>query len=265
LIEGGRSLKSVGGDLFKAEVLFASYDDEKIWGMGQHQYNALDQKGLILPLNQMNSQVSVPFYISSRGYGLFWNNPGVGQVEFARNRTRFVMNATPQIDYFIIIADTPEKILEEYYTLTGFPSPLPSWSTGFWQCKLRYETQEELLIVAREYKKRNLPISAIVIDYFHWEKQGNWDFDKKCWPEPEKMVKELKEMGIETLVSVWPTVNPDSLYFNEMENSGYLIEAEKGNASFMRFTDTYEKGVKYQHYYDATNPESREFLWQIMK
>jgi alpha-D-xyloside xylohydrolase len=167
LHEGGRTLCNVGGDLFKAEVLFEAYKDEKIWGMGQHQYNAFDQKGLVIPLNQMNSQVSVPFYISSRGYGLFWNNPAVGQVEFANNRTKFVAEQTEQIDYFIIIGDSAKEILAQYYVITGKPSALPDWATGFWQCKLRYETQEELLEVAREYKRRNLPLDVIVIDYFH--------------------------------------------------------------------------------------------------
>lgn len=265
LKEGGRSLLNAGGDLFKAEVLFQAYDDEKIWGMGQHQYNAFDQKGLVIPLNQMNSQVSVPFYISSRGYGLFWNNPAVGQVEFAKNRTKFIAEQTEQIDYFIIIGDNAREILQGYYLLTGKPSALPYWATGFWQCKLRYETQEELLNVAREYKKRNLPIDVIVIDYFHWEKQGNWDFDKKCWPEPEKMVEELKSMGIETMISVWPTVNPNSKYFDEMEKKGYLIEAERSNGALMRFTDTYQDGHQYLHYYDATDEEAGLFVWDKIK
>jgi len=265
LHEGGRNLVNVGGDLFKAEVLFNAYEKEKIWGMGQHQYNSFDQKGLVIPLNQMNSQVSVPFYISSRGYGLFWNNPAVGQVEFAKNRTKFIAEQTEQIDYFIIIADTYKDILNEYFNLTGKPSALPYWATGFWQCKLRYETQDELLQVAKEYKKRNLPLDVIVIDYFHWEKQGNWDFDKKCWPDVENMIKELKALNIETMVSIWPSVNPDSLYFDEMEKKGYLIETERSNAALMRFTDTYEKGSKYIHYYDATNKDAGSFVWNKVK
>ncbi|MGD1819136.1 MAG: TIM-barrel domain-containing protein [Pleomorphochaeta sp.] len=265
LHEGGRNLVNVGGDLFKAEVLFNAYENEKIWGMGQHQYNSFDQKGLVISLNQMNSQVSVPFYISSRGYGLFWNNPAVGQVEFAKNRTKFIAEQTEQIDYFIIICDTYKAILNEYFNLTGTPSALPYWATGFWQCKLRYETQEELLQVAREYKKRNLPLDVIVIDYFHWEKQGNWDFDKKCWPDVKTMINELKSMDIEIMVSIWPSVNPDSLYFDEMEKKGYLIETERSNAALMRFTDTYEKGSKYIHYYDATNKDAGSFVWDKVK
>lgn len=262
---GGRSLKAVAGDLFKAQVIFEAYDDEKFWGLGQHQYNAFNQKGLVVQLNQMNSQVTVPFMISSRGYGIFWNNPAVGQVELARNKTCWIAERTEQIDYFIISGKNPTEILQEYYKITGLPSALPHWATGFWQCKLRYETQDELMAVAREHKKRDLPLSVIVIDYFHWEKQGNWDFDPKCWPEPEKMIKELKEMGIETMVSVWPTVNPDSHNFDQMDEKGYLLETEKGNGGVLQFTDTYATGKKYLHFYDATNRDAGDFVWSKVK
>lgn len=265
LHEGGRSLKSVAGDLFRGQVMFEPYEDEKIWGLGQHQYNAFDQKGLVIPLNQMNSQVTVPLMISSRGYGVFWNNPAVGRVELARNRTCWVAERTEQIDYFVICGENPAEILKEYYAITGLPSALPGWATGFWQCKLRYETQDEIMTVAREHKKRGLPMSVIVVDYFHWVKQGIWDFDPKCWPEPEQMVKELKDMGIETMVSVWPSVNPDSPYFDEMEEKGYLLETEKSNGGVMRFTDTYEAGKKYQHFYDATDRDAGDFIWSKVK
>lgn len=119
--------------------------------------------------------------------------------------------------------------------------------------------------VALEHKRRDLPMSVIVIDYFHWKKQGMWDFDSKCWPDPEAMVKRLKEMGIETVVSIWPTVNIDGPYFNEMESKGYLIEAEKCNGGLLRFIDTYEKGNQYLHYYDATNRDAGDFVWSKVK
>ena len=90
---------------------------------------------------------------------------------------------------------------------------LPEWAAGFWQCKLRYQTQDELLAVAREHKRRGLPMSVIVIDYIHWTKMGEWKFDPACWPDPAAMVKELESLGIKVMVSVWPTVNPDSENF----------------------------------------------------
>lgn len=71
---------------------------------------------------------------------------------------------------------------------------MPDYGMGFWQCKLRYQTQEELLAVAREHKRRNLPVSVIVIDFFHWPLEGEWKFDEEYWPDPDAMVAELSIM-----------------------------------------------------------------------
>ena len=116
---------------------------------------------------------------------------------------------------------------------------------------MRYRTQEELLNVAREYKRRKLPISVIIIDFFHWPNQGVWDFDERYWPDPVAMVKELEEMGIKLFVSVWPTVDPKSPNYPEMLEKGYLIHTDRGNRTQL------ECGG-YEVFYDATNPGARE-------
>ena len=91
------------------------------------------------------------------------------------------------------------------------------------RCKCRYQTQEELLSVAREYKRRGLPLSVIIIDFFHWPNQGVWDFDKTYWPDPKGMADELRAMGVKLFVSVWPTVDPRSPYYGEMIEKGYIV------------------------------------------
>ncbi len=145
-----------------------------------------------------------------------------------------------------------------------FPRPLarqfkPVWAAGFWQCKLRYRTQEELLSVAREHKRRGLPLSVIVADFFHWTMQGDWQFDPECWPDPAAMVHELEEMRIKLMVSIWPTVNALSPNFEEMQRRGLLVRTERGVPAHMPFTDTKPEGRVYVHYYDPTNPEARHF------
>ena len=129
---------------------------------------------------------------------------------------------------------------------------------GFWQCKLRYQTQEELLEIAREYKKRNIPLDVIVVDFFHWPKQGDWRFDPTYWPDPDAMIAELKEMGIELMVSVWPMVDYKSENFAEMKAKGLLTRVEKG----VRIDNTY-MGNTIQ--FDPTNPEAREYVWGKIK
>ena len=178
-----------------------------IYGLGQHQHGRLDQKGCVIELIQRNTEVSIPFLLSSRGYGFLWNNPAVGRVELGYNATRWVAEAAPQIDYWITTGNTPADILSNYAEVTGHAPEFPEWASGFWQSKLRYASQEELESVAREYRQRNLPLSVIVIDFFHWTRQGEWQFDPKYWPDPAGMVKKLENLGVKVMVSVWPTVS----------------------------------------------------------
>lgn len=150
--------------------------------------------------------------------------------------------------------DSPREIETAYASVTGTVPMMPEYGLGFWQCKLRYQTQEELLSVAREYKRRGLPLDLIVIDFFHWPKQGEWKFDPTYWPDPKAMVAELQQLGVELMVSIWPTVDRTSENFAEMWEKGYLVRCDRGmqrNQDFMGET----------LFYDATNPEARAFVW----
>ena len=205
-VEAREFCPNIGGD-YHLTMRWESLDkNEKLFGMGQYQQPYLDLKGLDLELAHRNSQASVPFLISSKGYGLLWNNPGIGRAVLGKNIISFEAFGTKALDYWITVGDTPAEIEENYAKVTGTVPMMPEYGMGFWQCKLRYQTQEELLEVAREYKRRGLPLDVIVIDFFHWPKQGEWKFDPVYWPDPDAMVKELKEMGVELMVSIWPTV-----------------------------------------------------------
>ena len=191
-----RTYKSAGGDNYSLSLRFESDDNEKIYGMGQYQQPYLNLKGCCLELAQKNTQASVPFMVSSKGYGLLWNNPAVGQAVFGMNLTEFSSQSAKEIDYWITAGDTPAEIVERYSDVTGKVPMMPEFALGFWQCKLRYETQEEVLQVAREYFRRQIPLSVIVIDFFHWPNQGDWTFDPKYFPDPEAMIKELDSMAL---------------------------------------------------------------------
>ncbi|MGL5259150.1 MAG: glycoside hydrolase family 31 protein [Lachnospiraceae bacterium] len=247
----------IGGD-YKLTMRFVSNPEEKIYGMGQYQQPYLNLKGTDIELAQRNSQASVPFYISSLGYGLLWNNPAIGRAVFGKNITSFEAYSTKELDYWITAGDTPAQIEEAYAKATGTVPMMPDYAMGFWQCKLRYQTQEELLSVAREYKKRGLPISVIVIDYFHWPLQGDWRFDSKYWPDPKAMIKELQELNIELMISIWPTVDYQSENYEEMKEKGYLIRTERGIRIAMDFQGN-------TLHCDTTHPEARKFLWEKAK
>ncbi|KAM0508949.1 hypothetical protein ACHAP9_004128 [Verticillium nonalfalfae] len=254
-----REFKPIRGGDFHLTMRFESLDPkEKIFGMGQYQQPYLDLKGLDLEMAQRNSQASVPFALSSLGYGFLWNNPAIGRAVFGKNVTSFEGYATKALDYWVVVGDTPAEISESYARATGTVPMMPEYGLGFWQCKLRYETQEEVLEVAREYRRRELPIDLIVIDFFHWPMQGEWKFDSAHFPDPDAMVRELRELKIELMVSIWPTVDKRSQNYQEMMERGYLVRTERGIRTNFDFGGE-------TVYYDSTNPDARQYVWDKAK
>ena len=254
----GHEWKDIGNGKYRINVSFYANEGEKIFGMGQYQQPILDIKGCFLELSQRNSQASVPFYVSSLGYGFIWHMPSIGEVSFGTNITKWSAEMGEEIDYLIIVNDTPREIMEAYMSLTGKPPMMPEYAMGFWQSKLRYWSQKELLEVAQGYKERGIPLSVIVCDFFHWPHQGDFKFDLNYFPDPEGMVKELRDMGTELMVSVWPTIQFDSENFQEMEEKGYLIKNYRGRRNH---TECVSPAV----FYDTTNPEAGEFVWEKAK
>ena len=257
-LRNAREYRAKSSEAFEIDLYFKANPDEHFHGMGQDPNDCFDLKGSTIPLEQKNTKCTVPFAISDVGYGFLWNNPAIGRVEFVNNHTMWHADAAKQIDYIIIAGDEPSEIMYQYTEITGRAPMLPEWAAGFWQCKLRYETQEELLEVAREYKRRNIPVSVIVCDYFHWTAQGEWKFDPSRWPDPKAMVDELNKMGIRLMVSVWPTVDTRSENYLYMRKKNYLVRAERGISLF-----------KIKHgadtFYDATHPGGRDFVWGCAK
>ena len=248
----------VEGDHYRIQVIFEANEGEHFYGLGQEQVDLFDRKGSTCQILHYNTKSTLPVLYSSLGYGFFWNNPAPGRVETTRNHTMFVADSAYQADYLVYTGETPAQVMKTYCDLTGYAPEFPRWAAGFWQCKLRYESQEDLLKVAREYKKRGIPIDAIVIDYFHWTEQGEWKFDPKYWPDPKAMVDELHEMGIEPVVSIWPTINPKSENYLEMSENNMLIRTENGQYGTFDF-------YGQQTFIDVMNPETRKFVWQKAK
>lgn len=256
-INGREFAPVIGGD-YKLTVRFETNKEEKLYGMGQYQQNFLDLKGCVLELAQRNSQVCVPFAVSSLGYGFLWNNPAVGKVAFGKNYSEWVAESTKQMDYWITADDTPKNLLHNYTEVTGRAPVMSSDLLGLWQCKLRYRTQEEVLTVARKYKELGIHLDVIVIDFFHWNRQGDWAFDPEYWPDVKAMTDELHAMGTKVMVSVWPSVDKKSSNFYKMQDSGMLVRTEHGS------NQTYDFNGDCLTL-DAMNPETRAYVWEQCK
>lgn len=247
----------IGGD-FRLKVTFEANKDEKIYGMGQYQQDILDLKGCNIELAHRNSQASIPFYVSSKGYGFFWHNPAIGSVSFGKNVTEWRADSTKKMDYWITAGDTPAQIESQYSQVTGRAPMMPECGLGFWQCKLRYHNQEQVLSVAREYHRRGIPVDVFVVDYYHWPRCGDYRFDENFFPDPKAMAEELRSYGMELMVSVWPQIDWRSENFQEMRQKGLLVQTEHGLNVQMDFQGN-------NVFYDATNPEAREYVWDKCK
>ncbi len=246
------------GDNYRIRFAFNANDGEHIYGLGQEQEDAFDRKGTSTELVHYNTKSVIPVYYSSLGYGFLWNNPAPGRCETTLNHTMWVADSAYQADFIVFVGDTPKDVMTTYADLTGYSPMMPKWAAGFWQCKCRYESQDILLKVAREYKRRGIPIDAIVIDFFHWTEQGDLKFDPKYWPDPKAMCDELKEMNIEPVVSVWPTISPKSENWREMNDRNMLVRTENGQYPTFDFFGMIT-------FIDPTNPETAKFYWDKVK
>ncbi len=258
LCKRARHYKTLPGGGFLLKASFESNPFEKIYGMGQYQQEKMNLKGCNLELAHRNSQASVPFYVSSLGYGFLWHNAAIGEVHFGLNTTEWVAESTRQLDYWITAGDTPAEIEENYAEVAGKAPMMPEYGLGFWQCKLRYYNQEQVNRIAEEYKKREIPLDVLVIDYFHWPRCGDYRFDEEYFPNPKKMVERLHELGIETMVSVWPQVDTRSENYEEMKQQGLLVKINSGIDVQMLFDGN-------NVFMDATNPRTREYVWGKIK
>ena len=253
-----RDFRPHRGGGFHLSATFSAEPSERLHGMGQYQQGTFDLKGASLELAHRNSQASVPFVLSSEGYGFLWHNPAIGEATFATNKTVWEAESTGQLDYWITAGDTPAEIAAAYADVTGHTPRMPDYGLGFWQSKLRYSSQEQLMDVAREYHRRGIPLDVIVADFFHWPKMGDFRFDPEFWPDPKSMVEELNELGTELMVSVWPQISYQSENFDEMKSRNLTVRTERGIDVQMAF-----QGPSV--FADMTNPATREYVWDLCK
>lgn len=254
---GYRNYRSVGSGLWKIRVTFEANEQEQFYGLGHERMNVFSKKGCTVDLMHLNTKCSIPYVYSSLGYGFLWNMPSTGTAELANNRTRWSSDSAKGVDY-VVIEGSPKEVCGKLTDLTGHAPLMPEWALGFWQCKLRYENQEQILEVARKYKELGVPISVIIIDYFHWTEQGDYKFDPKFWPNPKEMADKLHEMGIKLMVSMWSTINEHSENYYYMLNHNMLLRTASGSN---RVFDFYGPQAEI----DPSNPQAREYIWNRLK
>lgn len=250
----GEKVRTAGGipvfdrRAYSAKLHFQFSDNEAIYGLGQHEEGILNYRGRSQHLYQQNMKVAMPVIVSNRGYGclldanclcIFRDNE-IGSYLWA--------DTVPELDYYFVAGPQFDKIVGGLRKLTGTPSMFPRWAYGYIQSKERYVTQEELLEIVEEYRRRKLPLDCIVQDWCTWP-DGQWGFktfDRSRFPDPEELCRKLHKANTRLMVSIWPIMHgEENEDRKEMLNAGGLL-GNKAN-------------------YNAFDQNSRKLYWQQAK
>jgi alpha-D-xyloside xylohydrolase len=228
---------------------------EALYGLGQHQAGVWNYRGEAVDISQDNSNISIPLLLSSNGYGIFWNNTSRSRFNNRFLNALYISSEVADVtDYYFLYGPEFDQIIAGYRELTGAPPLYGKWAYGFWQCKNRYKTQDEILGVARKYRELHIPVDNIVQDWFWWYTMGEPVFDKARYPDPKAMVDELHKNNFHLMISVWPNFRPGTKTYDDMDKRGFFIDK------------TIVSGFHPagQALYDAFNPEARKYYWNLM-
>ncbi|ETI59003.1 alpha-glucosidase [Sphingobium sp. C100] len=252
-----------GEQTFKVGASFDAPGDEHYYGLGQNQEGKLDLKGREIDCKHYydapaGETVCVPFMVTNKGYGIMWDNPARTLVwPGLHSSTRWQSQVGERVSFFVISGKTADEIYAGYAKLTGDTPLPPKAGFGLIQSKARYESQQELLDVAKGYRQRGLPLDVMVLDWFYWTRMGQMDIDRTYFPDPKGMNDQLNAMGMRSIVSVWPRFERESRYFDMLATKGWLLKDKDGNPVDglpVRFD---RAGALI----DSTNPDAREWFW----
>ncbi len=260
--DGGKSLTPavVGGQpTLRSRQGFVLQPGEAVYGLGQHPGSPLDYRGTKVHLQQENRDVAVPVLLSSRGYGVFWDNPAVTDVDAGATipgGLTWTSEAADAIDYYFIGGPALRDVVARYRWLTGPAPMLAEWTWGFWQCREHYETQQELLGVVAEYRRLHLPLDGIIQDWQYW-RPGGWgsdEFDPTRYPDPAAMVRTVHDEHAHIIISIWPRFDLGLANLAALEKAGAVYPKV--------YPNVYPKGEG--KWYDPFNPEGRRLYWKFL-
>jgi alpha-D-xyloside xylohydrolase len=227
---------------------------EAFYGLGQHQAGVWNYRGEDIELGQDNTNISVPLLLSSNGYGIFWNN---GSRSRMNNRFVHALYLSSEVadamDYYFLYGPEFDQIIASYRELTGAAPLFGKWAYGFWQCKNRYDSQQELQSIAAKYRELHIPMDDIVQDWFWWNIMGDPVFNKN-YPDPKAMMDALHKDHVHVMISVWPFFRPGSPVYDDMDKKGYFIAKTK-------VSGFHPAGMAL---YDAFNSDARKYYWKLM-
>lgn len=231
--------------LYKCKLSFSFQDQEALYGFGSHEEGFGNLRGKYRELYQQNLKACIPYFYSTNGYGCLFNANCFMEFHDDAHGSYVWLDAAEELDYYIICGDGFDQVTAGYRYLTGSVPMLPKWAFGYCQSKERYVDAEELMQVVEEYRRREIPLDLIILDWQSWPMDGGWGqktFDPNRFPNPEKMLEEIHNENVKFMISIWPIMTGDCENQKEMKKEGCMF----GNQST----------------YNAFSKKARDLYWK---
>jgi len=255
-----------GEHTFRVSANFSITPDEHFYGFGQNQEGTLDLRGRTIDCRHYydapaGEQVCVPVLVSSRNYMIVWDNPSATTLSAGiNNATSIQSEVGERVSFFLITGNNSDDLYKGYRLLTGVTPLPPKAAFGLIQSKARYESQAELMGIAKGYRDRGYPLDVMVLDWFYWTRMGQIDIDRTYFPDPQGMNKQLHDWGMHSIISVWPRFEREGRYFNYLAAKGWLLKDKDGNPVDGLPVRNDRAGALI----DSTNPDARHWFWNTV-
>lgn len=245
-------------DSYRIMNTFTLDTDEQIYGLGQIQNGDLNQRGKSIHLEQDNMKVCIPYFQSSKNYGLFWDNYSPTTFADNSNGTSFQSTGT-EIDYYVLAGDNSGDVLNLMRQLTG-KSPMPTlWNFGLYQSKERYVSSAEVRDVLKRYREMGVPLDCMVQDWQYWgTDNNNWNalaFENPTYSDGEQMIADVHAQNAKLMISIWANFGPNTQPYKELNALGRLIPVGKGGSY---------PGGYYVWPYDVYDENARSIYWKYL-
>ena len=241
--------------------------EEAIYGLGQLQNGKMIQRNMTKNLIQGNVEDVSPFFQSTKGYGVFWDNYSPTLFTDSEVETSFRSEVGDCVDYYFMYGKDADGVIAQVRSLTGQAPMFPLWTYGYWQSKERYKSQEEVVDVVRKYRELGIPLDGIIQDWQYWGHNYLWnamDFQNPTFNNPQKMIEDVHAMNAHMAISIWSSFGPMTKPYRELDKKGMLFNfttwPQSGLESWPPNME-YPSGVRV---YDAYNPEARDIYWKYL-
>ncbi|MGD8781103.1 MAG: glycoside hydrolase family 31 protein [Ignavibacteria bacterium] len=257
----------VGVKTYSVYQSFVLDKDEAIYGLGQQQQGIMVQRNLKLNMIQGNTDDYIPFFISTKGYGLFWDNYSPTTFFDNENETSFKSDVGDCIDYYFMYGGNADGVIAKMRELTGQVPMLPLWTYGYWQSKERYKSQDETVGIVKKYRELGVPIDGIIQDWQYWGNNYLWnamEFLNVEFYNPQKMVDDVHNLNAHIIISIWNSFGPETKQYKDLDKIGALMNFQtwplSGSQKWPPKMD-YPSGVRV---YDPYNPMARDIYWEYL-